>query len=92
MKKVLIFGSSHIGAIKNGLELYKLDRTPSLDFSFLGFSQPRFKRSFVVKDGEIRATKQEISRTVQRLFGDLPLNFHPAAFRVSACCMPGWAG
>ncbi len=68
MKKVLIFGSSHIGAIKNGLELYKLDRTPSLDFSFLGFSQPRFKRSFVVKDGAIRATKQKVSRKVKRLF------------------------
>ena len=24
--------------------------------------------------------------------GDLPLNFHPTAFRVLACCMPGWAG
>lgn len=23
---------------------------------------------------------------------DLPLNFHPAAFRALACCMPGWAG
>ena len=23
---------------------------------------------------------------------DLPLSFHPAAFRVFACCMPGWAG
>jgi hypothetical protein len=24
--------------------------------------------------------------------GDLPLKFHPAAFRVSGSCMPGWAG
>ena len=24
--------------------------------------------------------------------GDLPLKFHPAAFRVSGVCMPGWAG
>jgi hypothetical protein len=23
---------------------------------------------------------------------DLPLKFHPAAFRVSGSCMPGWAG
>ena len=23
---------------------------------------------------------------------DLPLNYHPAAFRISAYCMPGWAG
>ena len=43
-------------------------------------SGKKYKRCYNVKD--------QASNTLH----DLPLKFHPAAFRVSSRCMPSWAG
>jgi hypothetical protein len=69
MKKVLIFGSSHIGAIKNGLELFRKSNTSRFDYSFLGLSSRKFRRVFNIQHGLIYSRKRNIRRTIKQLFG-----------------------
>jgi hypothetical protein len=69
MKKVLIFGSSHIGAIKNGLELFLKTNTSRFDYSFLGLPRQKFRTAFKIKHDLIYSTEMDVSQRIQQLFG-----------------------